>query len=96
MEVKRQLELPLTYKEVILDCGYRIDLLVEGCVVVELKSVEKVLPIHEAQLMSYLRLTGCTVGLILNFNTLKMVDGITRRVMSAPSNSLCGPLRPLR
>ena len=84
LKVKRQHELPLSYKTVKLDCGYRIDLLIEQRVIIELKCVEKVQPIHEAQLMSYLKLSGCTVGLILNFNTLRMVDGITRRVMNHP------------
>ena len=84
LEVKRQHELALSYKQVKLDGGYRIDLLIEQRVIIELKCVEKVMPIHEAQLMSYLKLSGCTVGLILNFNTLRMVDGITRRVMNHP------------
>jgi GxxExxY protein len=82
LSVKRQHAIPLAYKDVQLECGYRIDLLIENQVVIELKVVEKVLPIHEAQLMSYLKLSNCTVGLILNFNTLRMVDGITRRVMN--------------
>lgn len=84
LAVKRQHPLPLNYKKVSLDCGYRIDLLVEDCVVVELKSIDKVLPIHEAQLLSYLKLSGCSLGLIFNFNTTRMVDGIVRRVFNHP------------
>lgn len=84
LKFERQKELALNYKNVKLDCGYRIDLMVEDRVIIELKVVDKVLPIHEAQLMSYLRLSGCSIGLLLNFNTLRMVDGITRRVMNHP------------
>lgn len=82
VSVQRQHPLPLIYKGVQIDCGYRLDLLVENCVIVELKSVEQVKPIHEAQLLSYLKLSGCTVGLLLNFNSMRMVDGITRRVLN--------------
>ncbi|MEM6507245.1 MAG: GxxExxY protein [Planctomycetota bacterium] len=85
LNVKRQQPLPLAYKQVKLDCGYRVDLLVKNCVVVELKAVEQVKPIHEAQLLSYLKLSGCSVGLLLNFNCTRMVDGITRRVFNHPS-----------
>ena len=84
LETKRQFALPLAYKEVKRDGGYRIDLLVENQVIIELKATDRVLPIHEAQLMSYHKLSGCTVGLLLNFNTMRMVDGITRRVMNHP------------
>jgi GxxExxY protein len=78
---RRQLELPVTYKGATLDVGYRLDLLVEDQVVVEIKAIEKVLPIHEAQLHTYLKLTGKRVGLIINFNSKLLVDGITRRVL---------------
>ena len=80
LKVERQKALPVVYREVRLDCGYRIDLLVEGCVVVELKSVETVAPIHEAQLLCYLRLSGSHVGLIINFNVRLLKDGIVRLV----------------
>ena len=63
-----------------IDVGYRIDLLVEDAVVVELKAVESVLPIHEAQLLSYLKLSGCKVGLLINFNVVHLKDGIKRMV----------------
>jgi GxxExxY protein len=73
--------LPVKYKGVQLDCGYRLDFLVEDKVVVELKAVESVLPVHEAQLLTYLKLTGCRVGLLINFNVPVLKDGITRRVL---------------
>ena len=75
----RQVELPVTYKGVKLDCGYRIDLIVQGLVLVELKSVDKIHPIHEAQLLSYLRLSGLSTGLLLNLNVPVLKDGIIRR-----------------
>lgn len=73
--------MPVRYKDVQLDCGYRLDFLVDGKVIVELKAVEALAPIHEAQLMTYLRLTGCRVGLLMNFNVEKLRDGIVRRVI---------------
>ena len=82
--IEQQKPLPVIYKNVKLDCGYRLDLLVEKEVIVELKSVEKILPIHKAQLMSYLKLSGCKVGLLLNFNVEVLTDGITRIVNNFP------------
>jgi len=76
--VERQVELPVTYKTVRLNCGYRMDLVVEKQVVVELKTVEKLLPIHEAQLLTYLKLSGIRTGLLLNFNVPVMRHGIRR------------------
>ncbi|MCH7848934.1 MAG: GxxExxY protein [Planctomycetes bacterium] len=76
-----QLDLPLTYKGVQLDVGYRIDLLIDDKVIVELKAVEKVLPIHEAQLLTYLRLLRKPVGLLLSFFVPVLKDGIIRRVL---------------
>ncbi len=78
---ERQVELPVTYKGVKLDCGYRLDLVAEDTVLLELKSVERLLPIHEAQLLTYMRLSGKKVGLLLNFNVAVMRDGIVRRVL---------------
>ena len=78
---KLQVELPVVYKGMKLDCGYRIDLLVEDQIVVELKAVEKVLPIHEAQLLTYLKLSGNRVGLLINFNVPVLKDGIIRRIL---------------
>lgn len=80
LKVERQKGLPVTYHRVQLDCGYRIDLLVEELVVVELKTVERLEPIHEAQLLSYLRLSGCKVGLLINFNVKVLKNGIRRFV----------------
>ncbi len=81
LTVQRQVELPVRYKNVLLDCDYRVDLVVNDRVVVELKAVETVHPIHEAQLMTYLRLSGKRVGLLINFNVRLLKDGITRRVL---------------
>ncbi len=77
----RQAPLPLTYKGMSLDSNLRLDLVVEDVVVVELKSVEAILPIHEAQLLTYLRLTRCEVGLLINFNVRVLKNGIVRRVL---------------
>ena len=78
---ERQLVVPVVYKSVRLECKYRVDLLVENTVVLELKTVERILPIHEAQLLTYLRLLAKPVGLILNFNVPAMRHGIVRRVL---------------
>ena len=76
-----QKELPVEYKGVKLDCGYRIDVLVENEIIIELKSVDKVLPIHEAQLLTYMKLAGIGIGLLMNFNACKLKDGIKRFVL---------------
>jgi GxxExxY protein len=78
---RSQVELPIEYKGFRLDSGYRIDLLVDDRVVVELKSVERILAIHEAQLITYLRLSGIHVGLLINFNVPVLHQGIVRRVV---------------
>ncbi len=67
---ERQKQIPVKYKNVQLDCGFRIDLLVKGLVIVELKAVDELMPIHDAQVLTYLKLTGCKLGLLLNFNAL--------------------------
>ena len=77
----RQVALPVEFKGLRLDCGYRLDLLVEKKVVVEIKAVESLLPIHEAQLLTYLKLGGWKVGLLINFNVPILMDGIRRRVL---------------
>lgn len=77
----RQLALPLAYKGVHLDCGYRLDLVVESRLIIELKAVEKLMPIHEAQMLTYLRLSRCPVGLLINFNSVILKDGIRRFVV---------------
>jgi GxxExxY protein len=73
---RRQVPLPISYKSVQLDCGYRLDLVIQGRLIVELKTVERLLPIHEAQLLTYLKLGGIRTGLLLNFNTAVLRDGI--------------------
>ena len=69
------------YKDVRLDCGYRLDLVVEGQVIVELKSVKELAAIHEAQLLSYLKLSDCRKGLLINFNVKMLKDGIKRLII---------------
>ena len=78
---KRQVPLPVEYKGIKLDCGYKLDILVEDAVILELKCVEKVLPIHEAQLLTYLKMTGKKVGFILNFNVAVLSRGLVRKVL---------------
>lgn len=76
-----QKPLMVKYKGIQLDCGYRLDLVVEGKVIIELKAVDDLHPIHEAQLMTYLKMTGCRVGLLINFNVMQLTKGIKRRVL---------------
>ena len=78
LEVDVQVPLPIRYEEVQLDVGYRLDLLVESCVIVELKSVEKMIPLYDAQLLSYLKLSGNKIGLLVNFNVTRLKDGLKR------------------
>ena len=78
---ERQVPLPLEYRGIRLECGYRLDILVAGLVVVEIKSIEAIAPIHEAQLLTYLRLGGWTVGLLINFNVVVLKNGIRRSVL---------------
>lgn len=91
MKIENQKPLPIIYKKVKLDCSYRLDLLIEDEVVVEIKSVEKLLPIHKAQLLSYLKISGLKVGLLINFNVELLKDGIIRVVNNYPDS-----LRPQR
>jgi GxxExxY protein len=77
---RNQVPLPVHYEEVVVEVGYRIDLLVAESVIVELKSVDQIAPIHKAQLLSYLKLSGKKVGLLINFNVKLLKDGITRLV----------------
>ena len=90
-KVERQKALPVVYEEVELDCGYRIDLLVNDSVILELKAIEKLQPIHDAQLLSYLKLGDLHVGLLINFHVLHLRDGIKRLVNNYQESS---PLRP--
>ena len=81
LSVERQKALPVKYRGVNLDCGYRIDLLVERIIIIELKAVEKIDPIHKAQLLSYLKLSDCKLGLLINFNVRMLKNGIHRIVL---------------
>jgi GxxExxY protein len=81
LRVEQQKPLPVVYREVYLECGRRLDLVVEDRVIVELKSVEKMNPLYEAQLLSYLKLSGYKTGLLINFNVRFLVDGVQRLVM---------------
>ena len=78
VEVKRQVRIPLKYKDLELGDDYALDLLADGKVIVELKVVKELAPIHEAQLMTYMKLTKCPIGLLINFNVLKLREGIRR------------------
>jgi len=78
--VERQKPLPLTYEEVRLECGYRLDMMIERKVVVEIKAVEALNDIHLAQVLTYLKVSDCRVGLLMNFNVLKLKEGIRRVV----------------
>ena len=84
LKIDRQKPLPLVYRGISLECGYRLDLMVEDEVIVEMKSDEGLLPIHKAQLMAYLRLSGCKVGLLINFNVETLKNGIQRVVNNFP------------
>ena len=77
----RQVALPITYKSVRLDCGYRMDIVVDDALVVEVKAVDRILPIHEAQMLTYLRLSGHKIGLLMNFNSVMLKDGLRRFVL---------------
>jgi GxxExxY protein len=81
LSFRRQIAVPVIYKGVQLDCGYRVDVVVEDTLVVELKTVEQLAPVHEAQLLTYLRLTGIKLGLLLNFQTAVLKNGIKRMVL---------------
>jgi GxxExxY protein len=78
LKVEPQKSVPVFYKDVYLDCGYRVDVLVEGQIIVEIKSVNNLAPIHEAQLLSYLKLSQCKTGLLINFNVNILKEGIRR------------------
>ena len=83
LDVEQQKPVPLVYEEVKLECGYRMDLLVEHLVVVEIKSVEALAPVHQAQTLSYLRLSGCKLALLINLNVTVLKDGIRRFINGA-------------
>jgi GxxExxY protein len=77
----RQVPLPVTYKDVRLECGYRIDIVVERELIVEIKAIERLLPIHDAQMLTYLRLSGIKIGLLMNFNSVVLREGLRRLVL---------------
>jgi len=87
LRFEHQVHLPVVYEGIQLSTAYRVDFIVEGCLVVELKCVERVLPVHRAQLLSYLKLTGHKLGLLLNFNVAHMRNGV-HRVINGPENDL--------
>ena len=91
LEVITQFELPVVYDGIKIDLGYRVDLLVEGSVVVELKTVSKLLPVHEAQLLSYLKAGDFRAGLLINFCAARLKDGIKRMVNMLPEPSETSP-----
>ena len=98
---ERQKPLPVRYKNVNLDCGYRLDLIVEGRIIIELKTVEQLLPIHEAQMLTYLKLSALSLGLLINFNVPVLKNGIKRIAnnfvdSSSASLRLCGDLKEFR
>ena len=78
--VEQQVAMPLVYKQVKLDCGYRLDIRVERKVIVEIKSVETLAPVHFSQMLTYLKLSDCKLGLLINFNTVNLKDGVHRIV----------------
>jgi GxxExxY protein len=102
LEVQRQIPIPLIYDGIDMGIGYRLDLLVAKIAIVEVKAVENILPIHRAQVLSYLRPTKIRVGLLLNFNVRRMVDGINRLILDPVTSvspvvnerSICQPSRP--
>jgi GxxExxY protein len=97
LRVRSQVLLPVKYDDLVLDAGYRIDLLVEELVVIELKAAQAILPVHKGQLLSYLRLGGFRLGYLLNFHVAHMRDGITRMVNGLDAiASSASPLRPPR
>jgi GxxExxY protein len=86
IKFEQQKPLPIIYRSHKLECGYRLDLLIEDRVIVEIKAVESLLPIHQAQLLSYLKLSGCKLGLLINFNTRLLKEGIRRVVNGLSEN----------
>lgn len=82
--VEREVRLPIVYDGIQLDAGLRIDLLIENCVIVECKSVERMIPVFQAQILTYLKLTGHSLGILINFNVPLMKDGIRRVIRSMP------------
>ncbi len=80
LKIERQKPVPVVYREIKLDCGYRIDILVEDKIVLELKTVDEFNPVHEAQIITYLKFSGKKIGLLINFNVLKLKDGLRKYI----------------
>jgi GxxExxY protein len=78
---RRQVALPIVYKDVRVDCGYRMDIVIENELIIEIKAVDRILPVHEAQMLTYLRLSRLRAGLLLNFNNVVLKDGLRRFVL---------------
>lgn len=78
LQVARQVMLPLIYEGMRLPCGFRADLIVESSIIIEIKSIERLLPVHKSQILTYLRLSGCRIGLLMNFNHTLLKDGLRR------------------
>ena len=93
LKIERQKPLPIVYRDVKLDCGYRLDILVEESVVIEIKVVDQIASIHKAQMLSYLKLSECMVGLLINFNVKVLKSGVIRMVNNFP-DSLRSPRSP--
>jgi GxxExxY protein len=81
LKFTRQVKLPLTYHGVSLDQGFRADIIVDGSVILEIKAVDKIVPLHESQMLTYLKLSGCRVGLLINFNSCTLKEGLRRLVL---------------
>ena len=92
IRIKRQVPIPVMYETIKMELGFRADLIAEDCVIVEIKSVEALAPVHHKQLLTYLKLTGKTVGLLINFNEMLLKDGVKRIV----NNYIPAPSAPLR
>jgi GxxExxY protein len=86
LRVKRQVLVPVVYKKITLDCGYHIDLLIENNLIIDLKSVDAFLPVHEAQILTYLKFSHKSIGLLINFNVPQLKQGMKRFVMSKKFN----------
>lgn len=87
-KVQRQVDMPIAFEGRTIDCGYRIDLLVENAVIIEIRAVEQLASMHSAQVLTYMRLAGIQVGMLMNFNVTRLIDGVKRFALSHPySNS---------
>lgn len=82
-----QKSVPLRYKDIVIDCSYRVDIIVNDCVVVEVKSVERLLPVHASQILTYMRLLECPIGFLINFNVPQLVQGLRRFILEVPRST---------